>query len=232
MVELGSTVRVLVADDQALLRSSFRLLIDATPGMEVVGEAGDGEEAVLLAQRTRPHVVLMDIRMPRVDGIEATRRICAGSADARVLILTMFDDDDLVYSALRGGASGFLLKDASPPELLSAISVIARGEALLAPAVTRRLITEFTRRPPAARVPAVLGVLTEREREVLATVARGLSNTEIADHLGLSLPTVKKHIGRLLAKLSARDRAQLVISAYEAGLVTPSVTGVDSTDRD
>jgi DNA-binding NarL/FixJ family response regulator len=231
MVEFSSAVRVLVADDQALLRSSFRLLIDSTPGMEVVGEAGNGEEAVRLAASTRPDVVLMDIRMPVVDGIEATRRICAASS-ARVLILTMFSDDDLVYAALRGGASGFLLKDASPPELLSAISVIARGEALLSPAVTRRLITEFTRRPPAARVGADLSLLTGREREVLGMVARGLSNAEITAHLGLSLPTVKKHIGRLLAKLSARDRAQLVIAAYEAGLVTASATRADPTDSD
>lgn len=221
MTQPGMDVRVVVADDQALLRGSFRLLIDSTPGMTVVGEAADGAEAIRLVRDTVPDVVLMDVRMPRVDGIEATRQICASSA-ARVLILTMFDHDDFVYSALRSGASGFLLKDTPPTELLSAIAVIARGEALLAPAVTRRLIAEFTRCPPAAGLPPDLEVLTGRESEVLALIARGLSNTEIAENLQVSLPTVKTHIGRLLTKLSARDRAQLVIAAYETGLVTPA----------
>lgn len=221
MAGTGVDVRVLVADDQALLRGSFRLLIDSAPGMTVVGEAADGEEAVRLAFDSQPHVVLMDIRMPKLDGIAATRQICAGTT-CQVLILTMFDHDDLVYSALRSGASGFLLKDTPPADVLSAISVIARGEALLAPSVTRRLISEFTRRPPTAWGPTGLESVTDREREVLMTVARGLSNTEIASYLGLSQSTVKTHIGRLLAKLSARDRAQLVIAAFDAGLVTPS----------
>jgi len=219
---------VLVADDQALLRGSFRLLVESDAGMTAVGEAANGTEAIALARAAQPDVVLMDVRMPEVDGIQATREICAGT-QARVLILTMFDDDELVYAALRAGASGFLLKDTPPAQLLSAITVIAQGEALLDPAVTRRLIAGFVGRPEASR-PAPpsrlsspsLGSLTGREREVLALVARGHSNTEIAALLSVSLPTVKTHVGRLLAKLAARDRAQLVIAAYESGLVSPS----------
>jgi DNA-binding NarL/FixJ family response regulator len=216
-------VRVLVADDQALVRGSFRVLVDATPGFTVVGEAGTGAEAVSLARRERPDVVLMDVRMPEMDGIEATRLICeAGeTAGVRVLVLTTFDLDEYVYAALRAGASGFLLKDAPPADLLAAIRVVAAGEALLAPTVTRRLIAEFARRPPPSRPPGrALDGVTRREREVLVLIARGLSNTEIAAHLHLSLPTVKTHVGRLLAKLDARDRAQLVVVAYETGLVT------------
>ncbi|MBB4909270.1 response regulator [Actinophytocola algeriensis] len=219
--------RVLVADDQALVRGSFRLLVETEPGFTAVGEAEDGVAAVELAGRTLPDVVLMDVRMPRMDGIEATRRICGDPATSavRVLILTTFDLDDYVYAALRAGASGFLLKDTPPADLLSAIRVVAEGEALLAPTVTRRLIAEFTRRPettarPAG--PAGLEGVTEREREVLLLIARGLSNAEIAAHLHLGLATVKTHIGRLLSKLAARDRAQLVIAAYESGLVTPA----------
>ncbi|WP_405647547.1 response regulator [Streptomyces uncialis] len=218
-------VRVLVADDQALLRGSFRVLVDSDPGLKVVGEADTGVTAVDMALRTRPDVVLMDVRMPEMDGIEATRRICAapGAKDIRVLMLTMFDLDDYVYAALRGGASGFLLKDTPPGELLAAIRVVASGEGLLAPSVTRRLIAEFVRTPESARPPGrVLAGTTEREREVLTLIARGLSNAEIAAWLHLSPATVKTHVGHLLRKLEARDRAQLVIVAYETGLVAAS----------
>jgi DNA-binding NarL/FixJ family response regulator len=217
-------IRVAIADDQALLRGSFRVLIDSDPGFTVVGEAGTGEGTVDLARRERPDVVLMDIRMPGWNGIEATERICADPdlADTvRVLILTTFDLDNYVYSALRSGASGFLLKDTPPAELLNAISVVAAGEALLSPAVTRRLIAEFARRPEPARSPVRrLDGVTEREREVLTLIAKGLSNAEVCTHLHLTMATVKTHIGRLLSKLQARDRAQLVIVAYETGLVS------------
>ncbi|KAB2346825.1 response regulator [Actinomadura rudentiformis] len=217
-------MRVLVADDQALLRGSFRILVDTAPGLKVVGEAGTGTEACELAVKEHPDVVLMDVRMPEMDGIEATRRICGSpeTADVRVLILTTFDLDAYVYSALRAGASGFLLKDTPPGDLLTAIRVVAAGEALLAPTVTRRLIAEFARRPePSQQLARELDGVTEREREVLTLIARGLSNGELAEHLQLSLATVKTHIGHLLAKLQARDRAQLVIIAYETGLVRP-----------
>ena len=214
------TTKVLIADDQALLRGSFRVLVDSADDLEVVGEAGTGAEAVELALATRPDLVLMDVRMPEMDGLEATRRICA-ALDTRVLILTMFHLDSYVYEALRAGASGFLLKDAPPAELLNAIRVIADGEALLAPVVTRRLIADFAVQPgPERPVARGLSGVTDREREVLGLVAKGMSNHEIAGHLHVSLPTVKSHVGRLLAKLAARDRAQLVIVAYESGLVT------------
>ena len=217
-------IRVLVADDQTLVRAGFRVLVDSAPDLEVVGEAGDGIEAVELARRELPDVVLMDIRMPRLDGLEATRRIAAlDRAEAvRVLVLTTFDLDEYVYEALRAGASGFLLKDTPPADLLAAIRVVAAGDALLAPSVTRRLIAEFARRPePSAVTPAALAALTDREREVLALVARGLSNAEIAELLVVSGATAKTHVSRVLAKLGARDRAQLVMLAYETGLVTP-----------
>ncbi|MEU7862464.1 response regulator transcription factor [Nonomuraea sp. NPDC049141] len=214
-------IRVLVADDQALLRGSFRVLVDSEPDLMVVGEAATGVEAVAVALDERPDVVLMDVRMPEMDGIEATRRI--GDV-ARVLIVTMFDLDAYVYDALRAGASGFLLKDTPPADLVAAIRVVASGEALLAPTVTRRLIEEFTRTPASLEVKGLQGV-TEREREVLTLIARGLSNSEITAHLHLSLATVKTHIGRLLAKLDARDRAQLVIVAYESGLVSALRSG-------
>ncbi|MEV0287723.1 MULTISPECIES: response regulator transcription factor [unclassified Kribbella] len=215
-------IRVLVADDQALLRGSFRVLIDTTPGLVTVGEAADGVEAVELARRERPDVVLMDVRMPRLDGIEATRQLCREDAGVRVLILTMFDLDDSVYAALRAGASGFLLKDVPPTELLQAIKVVAAGEGLLAPSITRRLIAEFARLAEPGQAPLHgLDGVTEREREVLSLIARGLSNKEICDHLHVGHGTVKTHIGHLLAKLHARDRAQLVITAYESGLVQP-----------
>jgi DNA-binding NarL/FixJ family response regulator len=217
-------IRVLIADDQALVRGSFRVVVDSTPGLVTVGEAGTGTEAVALARTLRPDVVLMDIRMPEMDGIEATRRIRAEPDPVpRVLVLTTFDLDEYVYAALRAGASGFLLKDAPPADLLAGIRVVAAGEGLLAPTVTRRLIEEFVRSAPPARPrPRGLDRITDREREVLTLIAGGLSNPEIAGHLRLSPATVKTHIGHLLAKLAARDRAQLVIMAYEAGVVIPA----------
>jgi DNA-binding NarL/FixJ family response regulator len=219
----ADVIRVLIADDQALLRGSFRLLVDSTPDLTAVGEASDGAMAVELARRLTPDVVLMDLRMPAVDGIEATRRICGDPSTngVRVLVLTMFDMDEYVYPALRAGASGFLLKDTPPNDLITAIRVVAAGESMLAPTVTRRLIEEFSGRPDLPRSPGrSLAGVTEREREVLVLVARGLSNHEVAGRLNLSLPTVKTHVSHLLAKLQARDRTQLVIAAYESGLVT------------
>ncbi|MFG3642282.1 response regulator [Micromonospora sp. NPDC047762] len=221
-------IRVLIADDQALLRGSFRLLVDLSPDCTTVGEAGTGAEAVALTGQHRPDVVLMDVRMPEMDGIEATRRICAdpATADTRVIILTTFDLDEYVYGALRAGASGFLLKDTPPADLLTGIRVVAAGEGLLAPTVTRRLIDEFARQPePTRPLPRQLDGVTDREREVLALIARGLSNAELAAHLNLSQATVKTHVGRLLTKLAVRDRAQLVIVAYETGLVGPHRSG-------
>jgi DNA-binding NarL/FixJ family response regulator len=216
------SIRVLVADDQALVRGSFRILVDTAPDLTSVGEAASGAEAVELARSEKPDLVLMDIRMPGVDGIEATRQITADpqTSAVRVLILTTFDLDEYVFAALRAGASGFLLKDTPPADLLVAIRVVAAGDALLAPGVTRRLIAEFTGRPePAQRPAAALDEVTEREREVLTLIGLGLSNAEIAAHLHVSLSTAKTHVGRLLMKLAARDRAQLVIAAYEGGLV-------------
>ncbi|MGH3233042.1 MAG: response regulator transcription factor, partial [Streptosporangiaceae bacterium] len=222
----GVTIRVLVVDDQALLRTAFSSLIDAEDDLEVVGEAADGRQAAGLATSLAPDVVVMDVRMPVMDGIEATRQITADSAAhrgagvPRVLILTTFDLDEYVFEALRAGASGFALKSRPLEELLSAIRTVAAGEALLAPSVTRRLIAHFTddARAP-RRMPRGLEELTEREREVLALVARGLSNAELAETLHVSLPTVKTHVSRILTKLGARDRTQLVILAYESGLV-------------
>jgi len=225
------TLRVVVADDQALVRVGFCGIIAATPGFAVVGEAGNGAEAVEAARRTGPDVILMDVRMPVMDGIEATRRITA-STDVHVLILTTFDLDEYVFAALRAGASGFLLKDTLPTELLNAVRVVAAGDALLAPSVTRRLIGEFARTPSAAGTPStasqhtarargdLLRGLTERELEVLTMVARGRSNAEIAEELTISPATAKTHVAHLLTKLDARDRIQLVIIAYQAGLVT------------
>jgi len=218
-------IRVAVADDQALVRSGFAVLLRSADGVDVVGEAANGREAVELAQRTRPDVILMDIRMPEMDGLEATRHITSDEATAstKVLILTTFDLDEYVFEALRAGASGFLLKDTLPDDLLAAVRVVAEGEALLAPTVTRRLIEQFVQQP--ARVPAEpppgLDALTEREREVLAVVARGMSNAEIAEQLFMSHATAKTHVSRLLTKLDARDRAQLVMLAYEARVVVP-----------
>jgi DNA-binding NarL/FixJ family response regulator len=216
------TIRVAVADDQALVRGSFRILVDTASDLSSVGEAATGTEAVELARRVKPDVVLMDIRMPDLDGIEATRQIAAFPEDwkVRVIILTTFDLDEYVFSALRAGASGFLLKDTPPGDLLSAIRVVAAGEALLSPSVTRQLIAEFIRRPDPCQYPSSsLAEITAREREVLTLIGLGLSNTEIASHLHVSMSTAKVHVGRLLMKLGARDRAQLVIAAYETGLV-------------
>lgn len=222
------TIRVLVADDQALVRGSFRLLVDTAPDLTSVGEAATGMEAVQLARRENPDVVLMDIRMPGMDGIEATRQITASpqTAAVRVLILTTFDLDEYVFAALRAGASGFLLKDTPPAELLAAIRIVVAGDALLAPAVTRLLIAEFTRyHEPTQHQDGALDQITEREREVLTLIGTGLSNSEISSQLHVSMSTTKTHVGRLLAKLAARDRAQLVIAAYDTGLVRPPSTG-------
>ncbi|HEY2057522.1 MAG TPA: response regulator transcription factor [Amycolatopsis sp.] len=218
------TIRVLLADDQALVRAGFRVLLETEDGFEVVGEAGDGEQAVALAAEHRPDVVVMDVRMPGTDGLAATRRITADPelADVKVLVLTTFDVDEYVYEALRSGASGFLLKDTEPVELLRALQVVAAGEALLAPTVTRRLIAEFVGRPEHRRVdPSAVREVTDREREVLALVAGGLSNDEIASHLVISTATARTHVSRIMTKIGARDRAQLVVLAYESGLVTP-----------
>jgi DNA-binding NarL/FixJ family response regulator len=219
------TARVLIADDQALVRAGFRKLLEAS-GIDVVGEAADGREAVDLARRLRPSIVLMDIRMPRLDGIEATRRLTADGDGMQVLILTTFGLDDYVYEALRAGASGFMLKDAPPEELLAAIEVVARGDALIAAAVTRSVIEEFVRRAPSPSPPApVLDALTEREREVLELLARGLSNAEIAERLVVSGGTVKTHVAHVLAKLGLRDRVQAVVLAYESGVAVPGRAG-------
>jgi DNA-binding NarL/FixJ family response regulator len=216
-------IRVLVADDQATVRGGFVALIEAQENMEVSGEATNGREAVDLARRVFPHVVLMDIRMPMLDGLEATRLICTDStlARSRVLVLTTFDLDEYVYDALRAGASGFLLKDTRPRELLRAIEVIAAGNALIAPKISRRLIAEFAARQDPAQPPAALAELTDREREILRLVAQGLSNAEIAGRLVISPLTAKTHVSNVLRKLDCRDRAALVALAYESGLVTP-----------
>jgi DNA-binding NarL/FixJ family response regulator len=217
------SIRVVVADDQTLVRAGFRLLVESAPDLEVVGEATDGVQALELARRERPDVVLMDIRMPRMDGLEATRQITADQllGGVRVLMLTTFDLDEYVYQALRAGASGFLLKDTPPNDLLAAIRVVAAGDALLAPGITRRLIAEFVRRPDPTQVaPAALAALTDREREVLGLVAHGLSNSEIAERLVVSAATSKTYVSRLLAKLGARDRAQLVAMGYVTWLVS------------
>jgi DNA-binding NarL/FixJ family response regulator len=216
------STRVFIADDQALVRAGFRRLLETTDGIDVVGEAGDGIEAVDGARRVRPHLVLMDIRMPRLDGIEATRRLVSDGSGVRVLILTTFGLDHYVYDALRAGASGFMLKDAPPEELLAAVEVVARGDALIAPAVTRSVIEEFVRRaPPRTSPPEELDDLTAREREVLQLIAQGLSNAEIADRLIVSSGTVKTHVAKILSKLDLRDRIQAVILAYESGLIRP-----------
>ncbi|HVU79377.1 MAG TPA: response regulator transcription factor [Gaiellaceae bacterium] len=213
---------VLLADDQALVRGGFKLIIDAQPGLEVVGEADDGRAAVERARELRPDVVLMDVRMPVLDGIAATRIVVSEQLAAHVLVLTTFDEDRIVYDALAAGASGFLLKTAPPAQLVEAVHTVAAGEALLAPTVTRRLIEEFVRRPPPGGVEnGRLAGLTAREREVLSLIARGRTNAEIAQELFLSGATVKTHVNRILAKLGARDRVQAVVAAYEAGLVRP-----------
>jgi DNA-binding NarL/FixJ family response regulator len=221
------TTRVVLADDQALVRAGFRALLDAQPDIEVVAEAADGAQAVELTRREHPDIVLMDVRMPHTDGLEATRCITSipGLSRTRVIVLTTFELDEYVFGALRAGASGFLLKDIDPPDLLKAVRVVADGEALLAPRLTRRLIEAFVAQERAAQPPVTEGdqldELTPREREVLGLVGRGLSNTEIADELILSPLTAKTHVARLFSKLDARDRAQLVVVAYETGLVVP-----------
>ena len=227
-------IRVLIVDDQAMIRAGFRMIIEAEPDITVVGEAGDGIEALEMAARSTPDVVLMDVRMPRMDGIEAARQMLCDRDDhakatagspklPRVLMLTTFDLDDYVYAALRAGVSGFMLKDAPAEQLVEAIRVIAAGEALLAPSVTRRLIEDINKRPSRDAITAVPGLdqLTEREDEVLRLVAKGLSNAEVADQLYLGEATIKTHVGRILMKLNLRDRVQAVVLAYESGLITP-----------
>jgi DNA-binding NarL/FixJ family response regulator len=216
-------IRIVLADDQSLLRAGFRALLEAEDDMQVVGEAADGDAALELCRQLMPDVVLMDIRMPVLDGIEATRRIAADDhlRTVKVVILTTFESDENVFAALRAGASGFLVKDTEPVDLLRAVRVVARGEALLSPSVTRRLIADFATRPEVHARPPKLDSLTEREREVLSLVAAGLSNDEIAERLVVSPATVKTHVSRAMSKLDARDRAQLVVIAYESGLVIP-----------
>jgi DNA-binding NarL/FixJ family response regulator len=224
----GGPTRCLIADDQAMVREGFAAVLTAQPGLVVVGQAADGADAVRQAGQLRPDVVLMDVRMPVLDGLQATRQILAPgqAARPRVLMLTTFDLDDYVYEALRAGASGFLLKDATAAELVQAVRVVAAGDALLAPSVTRRLIADFASQPRAAApLPRPLTALTQRETEVLRLIARGLSNAEISDTLVIAEQTTKTHVGRILAKLDLRDRAQAVVVAYESGLVTPGEPG-------
>jgi DNA-binding NarL/FixJ family response regulator len=215
-------ITALVVDDQALVRAGFRMILEAQPDIVVVGEAANGHEAVQRAVELRPDVVLMDIRMPQVDGIRATTGLARAGSPARVLVLTTFDLDEYVYAALKAGASGFLLKDVDPPDLVTAVRCVARGEALLAPAITRRLIERYVSRPPARHPPPEVRLLTSREREVLGLIARGRSNAEIALELFLAEATVKTHVTRVLRKLGLRDRVQAVVLAYETGLVEPS----------
>jgi DNA-binding NarL/FixJ family response regulator len=214
-------LRVVIADDQALVRAGFRMILEADGSIQVVGEAADGEDALAVVRRLQPDVVLMDVRMPKLDGLEATRRLLAsGDVVPRVIMLTTFDVDEYVYTALRSGASGFLLKDVTPEQLVAAVGLVAAGDALLAPSITRRLVERFA--PSPASVPiADLAALTGREKEVLVLMARGLSNAELAERLTLSEATVKTHVARILGKLGLRDRVQAVVLAYETGLVTP-----------
>jgi DNA-binding NarL/FixJ family response regulator len=220
--------RVLLADDQELMRMGFRMVMDTQPDLEIVGEAANGAEAVEATRKLAPDVVLMDVRMPQLDGVEATRQIVGAQSSARIIILTTFDLDEYVFAALRAGASGFLLKDAPPADLLSAIRAVASGDAVVAPGVTRRLLSSYAHRLPAPTAAgdgledARMEMLTAREREVLMEVARSLSNAEIAERLVLSEATVKSHVGRILAKLGLRDRVQIVVFAYETGLITPT----------
>ncbi|MFD4623412.1 response regulator [Streptomyces sp. NPDC058475] len=214
------TIRVVLADDQQLIRTALRMVIADIDDLEVVGEAANGDEAVTLAGQLAPDVVVMDIRMPGTDGIEATRRITAGPGASKIIMLTTFDDDDYVYGALRAGASGFLVKDMALDDIIGAVRVVAAGDALIAPSVTRRLIQDITARPEQAHKRRELTAITDREREVLTLVGTGLSNTEIAEQLFISVATAKTYLTRLLSKLDARDRVQLVIIAYEAGLVS------------
>jgi DNA-binding NarL/FixJ family response regulator len=217
-------IRVLIADDQELVRTGFRVILNAEPDIEVVGEASDGRKTIDAAASLSPDVVVMDIRMPNLDGIEATRRIARGTRSPRILILTTFDLDEYVYEALRAGASGFLLKDAGADELIHAVRIVAGGDALLAPSITRRLIEDYARRPAKREQPAALAELTPRELEVLRLLARGLSNADIARELILGDATVKTHVARIFAKLDLHDRAQAVVLAYETGLVQPGAS--------
>jgi len=217
-----NAIRVLLADDQPMIRAGFAMILDAQPGIDVIGEASDGDEAVAAARATQPDVVVMDVQMPSRDGLSATHEICAALPSVKVLIVTTFDIDDYVYQALQAGASGFLLKNAAPEDLVHAVRVVASGDALLAPSVTRRLIQRFTRIPMAQSNAAALGELTSREMEVLQLVAKGYSNSDIAAELVLGIGTVKTHVAHILTKLNLRDRVQAVVLAYEAGLVTPA----------
>jgi DNA-binding NarL/FixJ family response regulator len=230
MTSADGPIRVLVVDDQVLVRAGFRMILEAEPDLVVAGEAGDGDEAVRAVGACRPDVVLMDVRMPGTDGIEATRRILGtpGREQLRVIMLTTFDMDEYVYDALRAGASGFLLKDVPPEQLVDGIRAVASGESLLAPSITRRMIEVYLDRPPAVPAPVALGALTPREREILALLARGLSNAEIAEQLFVSETTVKTHVARVLMKLDLRDRVQAVIFAYENDIVS---RGSRSADR-
>jgi DNA-binding NarL/FixJ family response regulator len=221
-----SALHVVIADDQALVRAGFRMILEADGGIQVVGEAADGEEAISVVRQLQPDVVLMDVRMPRLDGLEATRRLLADSASApRVIMLTTFDIDEYVYTALRAGASGFLLKDVTPEQLVASVKLVSAGDALLAPSITRRLVERFAPAPPETQPAGAqareLETLTSREREVLVLMARGLSNAELAEQLTLSEATVKTHVARILGKLGLRDRVQAVVLAYETGLVAP-----------
>jgi len=223
------TTRVLLADDQELVRAGFRMILETQADIQVVGEAGDGVQAIAGTRRLQPDVVLMDIRMPNLDGLQATKQIMAAGSASRVLILTTFDLDEYVYQALTAGASGFLLKNAPPEQLISAVRVVAAGDGLLSPSITRRVIEQFTRLPPPGGTDALSGTdalrgLTDREREVLKLIARGLSNAEIAAQLVVSDATVKSHVAHLLAKLQLRDRVQAVVLAYESGLIRPGIT--------
>jgi DNA-binding NarL/FixJ family response regulator len=220
------TTSILLVDDQPMLRMGYRMILDAQPDLNVVGEAENGLEAIDLAARLQPNVVLMDVRMPDLDGVQATERIVASGSDSKIIVLTTFDLDEYAFGALRAGASGFLLKDAPPPDMLSAIRAVATGDAVVAPSVTRRLLSQFAHRLPDPQSPVLtderVESLTPRERELLIEVARGLSNAEIAERLVVSEATVKTHVGRILGKLGLRDRVQIVVFAYETGLVRPS----------
>jgi DNA-binding NarL/FixJ family response regulator len=220
-----TSLRVVIADDQALVRAGFRLILEEVGGFQVVGEAADGEQAIAAVRRHRPDLVLMDVRMPNLDGIEATRRIVSAGASCRIVILTTFDLDEHVFAALRAGASGFLLKDVSPEQLVASLRMLAGGESLLAPSITRRLIERFAAPDAGPAASQVLSTLTEREREVLVLIARGLNNDELAAELHVGESTIKTHVGRVLAKLELRDRVQAVVFAYENGLIRPGERG-------
>jgi DNA-binding NarL/FixJ family response regulator len=225
------TIQVVIADDEALVRSGLRLIVDAASDMEVVGEASDGAEAVQLVRELEPQVILMDVQMPIADGIEATRRIVRSGAPTNVLILTTFNRDDYLYEAMKAGASWYLVKSSPPEQLVNAVRVIASGDALLAPTITRRLIDDYTNRPPPGAPPEQFEDLTDRETEVVVLIASGLSNSEIAEQLFVAESTVKSHINKILAKLDVRDRVQLVIKTYESGLIQPDAGDAEAVTR-